>query len=52
MVKDHDCGILYRAEKANVVANALIHKVLGALIRDICLRIVVTLPLLDLIKKA
>ena len=52
MVKDYDCEILYHPAKANVVADILIHKSMCSSIQDICLRINVTSPLTDLIKKA
>ena len=52
VVKDYDCEILYHPRKANVVADALGHKAMSAPIRDICMRMVIVSPLLELIKKA
>ena len=50
MVKYYDCEILYHLGKANVVADALSRKTTGAPIRDVCLRMTVTSPLMDMIK--
>ena len=50
MVKDYDCDIRYHLEKANIVADALSRKMTSAPIRDLCLRMIITSPLLDLIK--
>ena len=52
MVKDYDCEILYHPEKANVVVDALSRNTASALIRDVCLRMIVISPLLDMIKEA
>ena len=52
MLKDYDCEILYHLGKANVVADALSRKKVGSPIRDICMRMTVTSPLLDMIKDA
>lgn len=51
VVKEYNCEILYHPGKANVVADGLSHKVVGAPIKDISLSMVVTSRLLDLIKK-
>ena len=52
MVKDYDCEILYHPRKANVVADDLSRKTASASIRDVCLRMTVISPLLDMIKEA
>ena len=52
MVKDYDCKIMYHPREANVVVDALIRKEVGAPINDICLRMIISYPLLDLIRKA
>ena len=52
VVIDYDCEILYNLRKVNVVAEARSHKEVSALIRDLCLRMIIILPLLDMIKKA
>lgn len=52
MVNDYDCEILYHPGKTNVVADALIRKAMSSSIRGICLRMVFTSTLMDLIKKA
>ena len=49
VLKDYDCEILYHPRKANVVADALSRKATGSLIRDICMRMTVSSPLLDMI---
>lgn len=41
VVKDSDCGILYHLVKANMVADALSHKVVSTPIQDVCLRMTV-----------
>ena len=51
MVKDFDCEYLYHPGKADVVADALSRKVAITPIRDLCLRMVIVSPPLDLIKK-
>ena len=52
VVKDYHCEILYHPRKANLVSNSLSRKATSAPIRDICLRMIITSPLLDLIKEA
>ena len=52
MVKDYDCEILYHPRKANVVADTLSRKTASVLTKDVCLRITVISPLLDMIKEA
>ena len=52
VVKDYDCEILYDRGKANVEADAISCKVVAALIRDICLRMIVITPLLERIPEA
>ena len=52
LVKDYDCEILYHPWKDNIVVEALSRKMTSTHIRDICFRMVNTLPLLDLIKEA
>ena len=46
LVNGYDCEILYHPGKANVVADALIRKEVATSIRDICLRMTMTTPLL------
>ena len=48
MVKDYDYDILYLPRKANVVADALSRKTIGKPIRDLCSRMVIIPPLLDM----
>ena len=52
VVKDYDCEILYHLEKANVVGDALIWKVVTTPIRDMCLRMTMVTPLLEQIREA
>ena len=52
MLKDYDFEILYLPGKANVVVDALSCKTVGSLIRDICMRMTVISPLLDMIREA
>lgn len=47
VVKDYDCEILYHLGKDNVVVDALSHKMIGAPIRDLCLRMIVVTLLLE-----
>ena len=44
---DYDCDILYHSGKANVVADALSRKAAAKPMRDICMRMLVTTPLLE-----
>ena len=52
VVKDYDCEILYHLGNANVVADALSHKAVAALIRDLCMRMIVVTLLLERIREA
>ena len=52
MLKDYDYEILYRPGKANVVADSLSRKTEGSPIRDMCMRMTVIFPLLDMIREA
>ena len=52
VLKDYDCEILYHPGKANVVADALSRKTERSPIRDICMRMTMISPLLDMIKEA
>ena len=51
MAKDYDCKILHHPGKANVVDNAWSRKAGSPTIRDICLKMDSTSPLLDMMKK-
>ena len=51
VLKYYDYEILYHPGKANVVAYALSRKAASAPIRDVCLRMTVSSPLLDMIKE-
>ena len=44
--------ISFHPRQANVVVDALSHKVISVPIEDMCLRMVIISPLLDLIKEA
>ena len=50
VVKDYDCKILYHQDKANVVVDALSRKSAGSSAREMCMRISIDSPLLDLTK--
>ena len=52
MPTDYDCDILYHLGKANMVADALRRKTAGSPIGNICTRMTVIPPLLDMIKEA
>ena len=52
MFKDYDYGILYHPGKANVVADALNRKSARPSAGDMCMRISIDSPLLDLISEA
>ena len=52
MFKDYDCEILYQPGKANVVVDALSHKLDNTSVGGLCLRILSYLPLLYLIREA
>ena len=52
MAKDNACEILYNPGKANVVVNALSHKVVASQIKDICLMMTMNTPLLERIREA
>ena len=49
MVKDYHYRILYHPGKANMVANALSRKLEGSSAGEMCMRISIDSPLLDLI---
>ena len=51
-MKDYDCEILYHPSKANVVVDAMIRRLVSALIRDVCMRMKVMAPVLDIIQEA
>ena len=48
--KDNEYEILYHPGKMNVVPDALSHKSFGSLVGDMCIRISIDSPLLDLIR--
>lgn len=50
VVKDYDCEILYHLGKANVVADALSWRSVNTLIQDVCLRMTVVKPVLEMIR--
>ena len=50
MAKDYEFEILYRLGKVNMVADALSLKSTGSSGRDMCMRISIDSPLLDLIR--
>ena len=52
MVKDYECEILYHPGKANVVADALSHRMASSAIGGLYMRISIDSPLLDLIREA
>ncbi|CAH1446826.1 unnamed protein product [Lactuca virosa] len=52
VVKDYDCEILYHPGKANVVADALSRRTDSIPIRDVCMRMTVMTPVLDIIREA
>lgn len=47
VVKDYDYKIMYHPGKANEVVDALSWKATGAPNRDLCLRLMVVIPLLE-----
>lgn len=51
LVKDYTSEILYHSGKTNVVIDDFSRNVATDLIRDLCLRMTIILPLLDLIKE-
>ena len=51
VLKDYDCEILYHPGKANVAADSLSYKTVCPLSENICLRMIVVSPLLDMINK-
>ena len=50
MVKDYDCEILYHSGKPNMVVDALSLKVVSAPIWDLCLIMIVVVPILEMIR--
>ena len=52
VVKDYDCVILYHPGKANVVAYAMSRRAEGAPIQDLCMRLIVMIPVFDAIRGA
>ena len=52
VLKDYDYEILYHPGKANVVSDALSHKATSAPIENVCLRMTMISPLLDMINEA
>ncbi|KAL7598665.1 hypothetical protein Lser_V15G26501 [Lactuca serriola] len=52
VVKDYVYEIFYHPGKDNVMADALIHKTTSTPIMDLCLRVMIVSPLLNLIKKS
>ena len=52
MVKDYDCKILYHPGKANMVVDTLSHRVVSASSRGLCMRVMITSPLLELVREA
>ena len=52
VLKDYDCEILYHPGKANVVADAFSRKAESPSIGNVCLRMTVISPMLDMIKEA
>ena len=52
VLKDNDCEILYHTEKANMVVDAISRKAASSPIGNVCLRMTVISPLLDMIKEA
>ncbi len=52
VLKDYDCEILYHPGKANVVADALSRKATSAPMPEMCLRLTVVAPLIDMIRSA
>ena len=52
VVKDYDSEILYHLGKTNVVANALSRRVVSTLIQNLCFRVTVVTPVLEMIRVA
>ena len=52
VVKDYNYEILYHLGKASVVADDLSRKETSTPIRDLCLRMTIVTPLLELIREA
>lgn len=49
-MKDYDYEILYHLGKANVVTEALIRRAVSTPIRDVCQRMIVVTPILEMIR--
>ena len=52
MVKDYDCEIMYHPGMANVVADTLSHTVMGAPSVGLCMRMMITFPILEMVGEA
>ena len=51
-MKDYDCEILYHPGTTNMVVDALSHKAASSLIGNVCLKMTMIYPLLDMIMEA
>ena len=51
VIKAYDCEILYHPGKDNVVSDALSRKASSTPVRELCLRMTIDSPLLDLIRE-
>lgn len=51
-VKDYECEILYHPSMASMVVDALIHRVDSTPIQDVCLRMTIVTPILEMIRFA
>lgn len=52
VVKDYYCKISYHPSKANVVARTPSHKVVSTPIQNVCLRMTVVSPFLEMMRVA